>query len=216
VASGDEQWTVPAFWTDAVWKIGSGDFFAARFAYEWLARGEHPKTAAERASLATAWYCANRGDLTPGAPSDGDAALQPIRPSSRVVAGYTPTVYVAGPFFTLAQRWLVDEARSQFRSMHLKVFSPIHDVGEDGPSEDLATHDLKGIDGADVVFAIADGFDPGTVFEIGYARAHDKPVVVYAENERERHFTMFDGSGCHRTDDFVSAVYATVWSGLEQ
>ncbi len=47
----------------------------------------------------------------------------------------------------------------------------------------------------------------GHDFEIGYARALNKPVVFYAENESEQGQKMIEGSDCTITDDYVSAVY---------
>jgi nucleoside 2-deoxyribosyltransferase len=219
VAWADQEHRVPAYWTNSVWKIGSGDHFAAHFAYQWLHNNESPEKAADFASRATATYCDSRGYL------HDEATLfaterKPIAVSARVVDGYRPKIYLAGPFFTLAQRWLVDEARDQLRGMGMDVFSPVHDVGDVGEHADergtidTATRDLQGIETSEALFVIADGFDAGTVFEAGYARARQKPVVVYAENEKKRHFTMFDGSHCDRCGDFVTAIYHTVWSAI--
>ena len=61
------------------------------------------------------------------------------------------------------------------------------------------------------MFAITDGLDAGTVYEIGYARAKGKPVVVYCENETVNDKKMMQGSGCRLCNDFVSAVYETLW-----
>ena len=49
--------------------------------------------------------------------------------------------------------------------LNFNVFSPIHDVGI-GKSKEIAQKDLKGLDESDSVFAILNGYDPGTVFEI--------------------------------------------------
>jgi nucleoside 2-deoxyribosyltransferase len=120
-------------------------------------------------------------------------------------------VYLAGPFFTLAQLWLVEQARADLTAMGLRVFSPYHDVGH-GSAEDVVMLDLAGIDTADLVFAIGDGMDSGTVYEIGYARAKGKPVVMYAENESDENKKMMRGSGCVLHDDYVSAIYETLWT----
>jgi len=63
--------------------------------------------------------------------------------------------------------------------------------------------------------AVCDGMDPGTVFEVGYARAKDKPVVVYCENEVDERTKMMRGSGCIVSDDFVSAIYQALWVACE-
>src|SRR5690606_34045055 len=53
--------TVPAYRTERVWKIGSGDTFAAHFALGWLDNGLLAQDAASIASIATAFYCETQG-----------------------------------------------------------------------------------------------------------------------------------------------------------
>jgi nucleoside 2-deoxyribosyltransferase len=203
--------TVPAFRTSRVWKIGSGDQFAANFAHAWMSEGSSPNEAALLASRATAYYCQFGGFPTPE--ELAVFAPLPIDVSMAFKAGYVPTVYLAGPFFTLAQLWVVEEARKCLHDMGLKVFSPYHDVGL-GTADEVVAKDLQGIDCCDVMLAIGDGFDSGTVFEVGYARAKGKPVVVYVENESAEGIKMMDGSACVLANDFVTAIYLTAWSAV--
>lgn len=98
-------------------------------------------------------------------------------------------------------------------AMGLDVFSPYHDVGI-GSAEDVVEKDLEGVRDCDALFAIGDGLDSGTIYEIGYARALNKPVVYYAENESDQDNKMMEGSGCRITDDYVSAIYQTVWEAM--
>jgi nucleoside 2-deoxyribosyltransferase len=117
---------------------------------------------------------------------------------------------LAGPFFCLAERWLVEEARSHLLGMKLSVFSPLHDVGP-GPADVVAPADLAALDQCDRVFALLDGADPGTVFEVGYARAKGIPVVALTQTLSEEQLKMIVGSGCIHVDDFATAVYLTAW-----
>lgn len=202
---------VPAYATTRVWKIGSGDQFAANFAYAWMEEGRPPVEAAERASRATAFYAQHRGYPTV-------AELDAFSPAPLVVPksyeeGHVPVVYLAGPFFTLGQLWVVEQARNCLRDMGLKVFSPYHDVGH-GPAELVVGQDVEGIHQSDVVLAIGDGLDSGTIFEVGYARARGIPVVFYAENESQEDCKMMEGTDCFLCDDFVSAIYRTVWVAI--
>lgn len=203
--------TVPAYRTDRVWKIGSGDTFAAHFALGWMDNGMSAHEAASIASIATAFYCE-----TLGFPNESllkEFKPQPLQPSERFRNGYAPKVYLAGPFFTLAELWMVGQARRDLLAMGLDVFSPYHDVGL-GSAEDVVEKDLEGVRDCDVLFAIGDGLDSGTIYEIGYARALDKPVVFYAENEAPQDKKMMAGSDCRITDDYVSAIYQTVWEAV--
>lgn len=208
VFDGTDVRTVPAYQSQEVWKIGSGDNFVAHFAHQWMQRGRPPAESADLASKATAFYCETRSFATP----DSLAAFDPraIAVSARYAAGWRPTVYLAGPFFTLAQLWLVEQARNNLHSMGLTVFSPYHDVGL-GSADDVVSKDLDGIRAADFVFAIGDGLDSGTIYEIGYARALNKPVIVYCENESEENKKMIEGSGCILAKDYVGAVYQAIW-----
>lgn len=203
--------TVPAYRTERVWKIGSGDTFAAHFALGWMEKGLSAHDAASVASIATAFYCENQGfpdqDLLAGFKPN------PLQPSARYRDGYAPKVYLAGPFFTLAELWMVGQARRDLLAMGLDVFSPYHDVGL-GSADDVVEKDLEGVRDCDVLFAIGDGLDSGTIYEIGYARALNKPVVFYAENESEQDKKMMEGSDCRITDDYVSAIYQTVWEAV--
>jgi nucleoside 2-deoxyribosyltransferase len=63
-----------------------------------------------------------------------------------------------------------------------------------------------------MVFAVGDGLDSGTVYEIGYARSQGKPVIVYCENETEENLKMMKGSGCFLYSDFVTAIYQSFWT----
>ncbi len=203
---------VPAYRTKRVWKIGSGDTFAAHFALGWMDSGLSAHEAAANASIATAFYCENQGFADPALLASFNP--EPLQPSERYRNGYSPMVYLAGPFFTLAELWMVGQARRDLLSMGLNVFSPYHDVGV-GSAEDVVEKDLEGVRDCDVLFAIGDGLDSGTIYEIGYARALNKPVVFYAENESKQDVKMMEGSDCRIIDDYVSAIYQTVWEAVE-
>lgn len=209
VSDGTSTWSVPCFKTDNVYPIGSGDVFSAVFAQSWAVEQLTPESAAMRASLATAYYCETESLPIP------EAALRMQRKALRPVdRTRPPMVYLAGPFFTLAQRWLIDDLLETLRGLNVRVFSPVHEVGE-GPAEVVAPADLKGLDESDVVLAVLDGLDAGTVFEVGYAIAKGKPVVAFTQVEKQDDLTMLKGTGCIVESDLVTAVYKAVWTGLE-
>lgn len=200
---------VPAYRTQHVWKIGSGDNFAAHFAGAWLHQDLSAHEAASQASLATAYFCEfGGGYASPEALAKFRPPLISVGPSWR--RRDRPKVYLAGPFFNLQNLWLVEQARNALMEMGLEVFSPYHDVGH-GSAEDVVEQDLKAIRESGLMLALVDGLDAGTVFEIGYARALDRSVIVYSERESPEDRKMMEGAGCVMADDFVSAIYQTVW-----
>jgi nucleoside 2-deoxyribosyltransferase len=208
VYSNSKAEMIPAYRTQNVWKIGSGDCFAAHFALAWMEQGQTAVDSANFASRATAFFCEKKALPTPKELTQ--YAPPAVIVSDRFSNGFKPTVYLAGPFFDLPQLWLVNEARQNLRSLGLKVFSPFHDVGL-GSASDVVDLDLKAIDSADILFAIADGLDSGTIYEIGYARAKGKPVVVLSEREGVEALKMMVGSGCIICGNYTTALYITLW-----
>jgi nucleoside 2-deoxyribosyltransferase len=199
---------IHAYETTSVWKIGSGDQFAANFAYAWMEEQRNPVEAADRASRATAFYCQHLG--FPTAFELNSYKPDPILVSDDYKKGVRRKVYLAGPFFTLGELWVVDQARRSLLDMGLDVFSPYHDVGP-GDAADVVPKDIEGIRDCDLLLAVMDGTDAGTVFEVGFAHREGKPVIVYAENETTENCKMMVGSGCFMREDFVSAIYKTAW-----
>lgn len=204
VSQADGSMTeVPAFRTDYVFSIGSGDVFAAAFTAYWGAERISASVAAELASRVVARYCESKSAMIPSADDVQQWTMTPavFRPG---------TVYLASPFFSMGERWLVEEARAALLSSGLRVFSPLHDVGT-GPAEDVVPRDLAGLADCDRMLALADGADTGTVFEIGYARARGVPVVVFATTLGTEALKMIGGSDCVVVDDFCTAIYRTGW-----
>jgi hypothetical protein len=203
--------TVPAFKTSSVWPIGSGDVFAAVFAAQWGVHKVSAASAALSASRATAEYVENRVLPIQKSMIESATSRQPIELDRKPTAPGEYDVYLAGPFFNMAQLWLVDEARLALRGMGLKVFSPYHDVGI-GRGNDVAPKDIDALERSRAVLAIIDGVDTGTIFEAGYARAHAKPVVALAQSTPEEPLKMIAGTGCDVVSDFVSAIYRVAWA----
>jgi nucleoside 2-deoxyribosyltransferase len=204
VATGEERFAVPAYRSDTVFKIGSGDVFSAAFTQFWAVEGRSPAEAAHLASRATSRYVDTRSLPIASATEIEATEAVALRPGNGCI-------YIAAPFFNLAERWIVEEVRTQLLTMGVPVFSPLHDVGE-GPGELVAPLDLEGLDECQAVLAILNGSDAGTVFEVGYAIARGIPVVALAQNMRPEDLKMPTGSGCRVVDDIVSAIYHAIWA----
>jgi len=164
-----------------------------------------PAEAADLASRATALYCASMLAVVPSRAELRKRDLVPVIPKRG-----GGRVYLAGPFFTIAQRWLVEEARASLLNMGLEVFSPLHDVGS-GPAEKVGPADLQGLKSCDRMLALVDGIDAGTMLEVGYARNLRMRVVALSEGLSKDQLKMIEGSGCEVVEDFATAVYRTAW-----
>lgn len=195
---------IPVYQTQRVWPIGSGDVFSAHFAHTWFSKGDVFE-AAEFASKATASYCNTRVlDVKE------DIALNKFEPI-KMDSTSSKRVYLAGPFFTFAQRWLINEIRNSLGHAGLSVFSPFHDVGL-GSAMDVAKKDLEGLENCSVVFAVLDGLDSGTLFEIGYAVKLGLPVICFVQNESDESLKMLVGSQCQIEQDLTTAIYKALWT----
>lgn len=194
----------PPIATGTVWPIGSGDAFAAGFAAGWMGDRHDIDAAVRRAMQFASSWCATR-DLT------STVGVGELPTDSAEVPRRNAKVYLAGPFFDLGQRWLVNTARRGLQdvSPELEVFSPLHDVG---PGEaEVAAQDLAGLEDCNAVLALGDGDDPGTIFELGWARSRNIPVVVYGQRLNREGMKMVLGTGCEISDDLSTAVYRAAW-----
>lgn len=194
---------IPVFETNEVWPIGSGDIFSTFFAYNWFCNKTLDESAL-LASKATAIYC-NSKDLS-------ISETLEFFPFKELRINKIPSgqIYLAGPFFTFSQRWLVNEVWNAFKSFGLQVFSPFHDVGH-GRAKDVVDKDLEGLNSSEIVFAIIDGLDSGTLFEVGYAICQEKRVIAFVQNEGEESLKMLEGTNCIIERDLTTAIYKLYW-----
>lgn len=202
-SDGKEE-IIPVYETDTVWPIGSGDVFAASFANHWI-KSNDPIQAAKYASWDTAVYCNTRNFNFTAFESDPD--IKPFK-----IMDYPKgQVYLAGPFFTFSERWLIDQIFTCLQAMNLKVFSPWHHVGL-GDASTVVPLDIEGLNQSKIVFAVLDGLDSGTLFEIGFAIAKECTVIGYVENESSESIKMLEGTNCMIEKDLTTAIYKCLWS----
>ncbi len=195
---------IPVYETPSIWPIGSGDVFAASFAHHWD-ETDDPVFAAKQASWDTAVYCNTRSFNF--LPFESDSEVKPF-----LIKDYPQSqLYLAGPFFTFSERWLINEIYQCLRSMNIKVFSPWHDVGL-GEASKVVPMDIKGINESKVIFAVLDGLDSGTLFEIGFGVAKECTVIAYVENESSESIKMLEGTACTIEKDLTTALYKCLWA----
>ncbi len=207
VIEAKETRKVGVFPVQPIYPIGSGDVFSGVFAYCWGELGLPATESARRASLATAVWV-SRGALQVLGPSG--KVVNPELLEERLVSN-VPRIYLAGPFFSVAQRWLVETFREGLSDLGANVISPFHDVGF-GPPREVAQADLEFLSASQGVLAILDGVDPGTLFEIGYARARGIPVVGFASQSLGHDLTMLIGTGIPIYEDISTAAYQAIWT----
>ena len=205
VLTNDKITNIPVFLSKKFCKIGSGDIFSACFAYCWIFESLNPIEAALKASKAVSAYVeTQRFESLPIILNRNFTELDSQKIAKKI--------YLAGPFFSISELWLVEKLKAIFELYDIKVFSPYHDVGISNNHLEIAQADLDGLQQADNIFAIANNFDPGTVFEIGYARALNKNVFMLLDYSAKKDLAMFDGTGCIISNDIDYLIYKAIWN----
>jgi hypothetical protein len=203
VTTAQGQELVGPWPTPHVWPIGSGDVFAAGFAWAWLRAGAESVEAARAGSHAASRWCALQSlDMTQADFEPGEGQLTPT----------DGRVYLAAPFFSLGQRWLVELVRDSLRNLGGEVFSPLHDVGRSGDS--VARLDLQGLEQCTAMLGLLDEADPGSMFEAGWAERAQLPTVVFSESPDSEELKMVRGTGATVTSDLPTAVYQALWASM--
>ncbi|RXQ90969.1 hypothetical protein EO244_12760 [Ancylomarina salipaludis] len=208
--SKSTKYEIPVFKSSNVFKIGSGDIFTTVFGYYWLSgQINELKKCAEKASKITAIYCEYGAYSNLFKGCDVMKQLKNLKIEHSEIID--KQVYLAGPIFSLSNLILIDKVRDCFIDMGIRVFSPYHDVGI-GDSTEIAKSDIVGIDTSDIVFAIIDGLDSGTMIELGYAMSKGKKIVGYNKNENVDSLLMLSPANCVFHRDLTSAIYHTIWN----
>ncbi|MCP2004986.1 UNVERIFIED_ORG: nucleoside 2-deoxyribosyltransferase [Buttiauxella agrestis ATCC 33320] len=217
VSYGNNLYQIPVFKTDTVNKIGSGDCFSAHFAYNWIEKKLPPESAALEASKATAYFCET--SILPT-----EYYLKQFKPNKITSESGKKKIkiYIAAPFFTMSQLWLVEQIRYNLLEMGMEVISPYHDLGfisnehlTDEIMKETCNNDLNAIDECDMVYAVLDGYDPGTLAEIGFALAKNKSIILLCEDIKRSDLTMFTAQNIIRESDYVTSIYKTLWASFK-
>lgn len=188
--------------SDPNFTIGSGDVFSSLFAHFWIIECLSIEKSCELASWGVGLYCKSQTLDFSSMNKDVNlvAVSKPIEKS----------IYLAGPFFTIPQLWFINETKKHLENLGFNVFSPYHDIGLSNNPE-VAEKDLEAINNSDLIFALLDEFDPGTLFEIGYGVSKNIPIVVYRNNQDKQNMLMLDGTKCKIYYSYSAAIYNTAW-----
>src|SRR5439155_7873504 len=122
---------VPAYKTGFVWPIGSGDVFVSVFTFQWALNGKPAAEAADLASRAAAFYC-DRRSLDFGGDAFKTFNPKPFRPKEN---GKPAEVYLAGPFFSMSQNWLIEEAFRALEDRGLIIFQRLNHIERGSPKK---------------------------------------------------------------------------------
>lgn len=188
---GGRAFSVPAYRSSRVFKIGTGDVFSAIFAHYWAEKGLQAVDAADIASRSVASYCSTgRLPLT-------DDELRHRVPIKFKAPGL---VLLEGAVDTLGQRYTMEEARFVLRELGVEVFCPALDATL-SPT-------------AKAVIVLTEGLGGNAAKHIR-TKAAGLPVVVLQEGGVQELDVFADGNDVTIIDDFTSALYFAAWAASE-
>ncbi|MGJ8716136.1 MAG: PfkB family carbohydrate kinase [Maribacter stanieri] len=202
---GKNEYNIPAYITENVSKIGSGDIFTSSFGYYWMEKKLSLEESAINASKSTSFYCDKKAYIDCSKPTQFEyKEFQYIDLSKK-------QIYLASPFFSLAELILIDKIRSVFLAFGIKVFSPFHDIGL-GDDISIAKKDILGIEDSDIIFCVFDNLDPGTLVESGYSLSKEKKIIGYHRTCDEANLLMLKPGDFKCYKNLTTAIYKTIWS----
>lgn len=201
----DKEVKIPSYITNNVNKIGSGDIFTASFGFYWMTKNLSLEDSAIYASRSTAIYCDKKVYV--------DTSILDVfnYPEFNNQTFSEKQVYLASPFFSIAELILIDKIRFAFLSFGIKVFSPFHDIGL-GEDTIIAKKDLEGIENSDIIFCVLDNFDTGTLIESGYSLAKGKKIIGYHRTCDDNQLLMLKPANIHFYQHLTTAIYQTIWN----
>ncbi|WP_412468205.1 PfkB family carbohydrate kinase [Pedobacter sp. KLB.chiD] len=201
----NDEVQIPSFITDNVNKIGSGDVFTSSFGYYWMEMGLKLEECALYASMSTALYCDKKIYINT---SSGPTFNYKRFANNKLT---DICIYLAAPFFSIAELILIDKIRNAFLGFGVKVFSPFHDIGL-GDDATIAKKDIEGINKSDIVFCVLDNLDPGTLVEIGYSMGNGKKMIGYHRTCYKPQLTMLNAGDVTIYNNLTTAIYHTIWN----
>ena len=95
-------------------------------------------------------------------------------------------VYFASPFFNEEQVEREERLKKALRATGMNVWSPKENCylppsATQSERDQVYSANIAHIELCDVVFAVTDGKDMGTIWEAGYAAGIGKPIIYYCE-----------------------------------
>lgn len=131
-------------------------------------------------------------------------------------------IYLASPFFNDNELLDMVKVLGTLRNKGLNVFSPYEnqnkqlEFASDPWREATFNSDVSNIDSADIVVAIANGnyMDSGTAWEIGYAYANKKPIILVNLNKEPVNLMISDS--IHAYIDSIEALEEYDFNKLEK
>lgn len=175
---------IPAFRSQYKWTVGAGDVYNAVFLIEYN-RSKDYRKAGRFASLATASFIEDfETDVTLW--SFDKLILNRESQFLHPDDARNIKIYLAGPFFSQAEVSFIGAIYHALKKCGFSIYSPFHEEGlvdSFQQAHHVFTQNKTAIEESDIVVALLDYEDPGTVWECGYAYSLNKPLFAIHTND---------------------------------
>jgi len=191
-SDGSERY-IPAYRSEKVFKIGTGDVFSAIFAYYWAEEKRPTSEAANLASQYVSRYAETRC-LTPSVHGDvemfpiGQIQLHPLR--------------LEGKVDTIGRRYIMEEACFRLRELGAKVVCPL----VDGPQ--------KCDEEWGALLVLSDRPEELAMQRCINAAHEGRSVTMLLEIGDQGSMMKLKDKGVNIVSDFTTALYHASWSTL--
>ncbi|HHF2952392.1 hypothetical protein NDJ01_18095 [Vibrio sp. HS-50-1] len=178
---------IPAYESELVFKLGTGDVFSALFAFYWAKMKLPPVVAADKASRAVSIYSENRLF------SFSQSQLEQREP---LKTRLSRSVCVEGSLDTIGQRYVLEEIKFLLNELGQKAYCPVLDLDK---------HiDIR----PDVVLVVNDNLTSGQIRKVNdFCHSGSKIVVL---DERGLGLDI-DYNYDKLTTDLTTSIYSTFW-----
>lgn len=214
--SEDKFFHAQPIFSKRIFKIGSGDVFSASFFVKWVVENATIEEAFLFSNAMTARFVETNTFSTESLKLHEQLTELPETFDLKDIIK-RKRIYLAGPFFTTSEIWLVEEARRILIDFDMDVISPYHDHGIiTGPKNrnEIVKKDIDAIKECDVFVALLENFDPGTCAEIGIAQQLEKPVYIYCPKFHDSRINFY--AGLPNTNLFDNIDAALFWSATKK
>lgn len=203
----------PAFRSNVVCTLGSGDAFGGAFAASFLNTGDI-EYSVEVGNCVAANFIES---ITIETVIDKTGVEIDLKSRKKIVTEEKPPkkIYLAGPFFSIQEQNWVQSISDRLESANFKVISPSRENGIIKKETSLEQRyeifqsDIQLLNGADCVLSLLDHNDPGTCFEIGYA--FKKGIPVYGLKTSQDDLNNMIRFGCKHLSTNIEELIGVLY-----
>lgn len=204
---------IPAYKSNVVCTLGSGDAFGGALAATFLETGDIEYSVQVGSCVAANFI----ESFVIEAVIDKVGVEKDIHYREKFIINEASPkrIYLAGPFFSKQELNWVNHVGKRLEDACFTILSPsrengvIHNDTSLEQRESIFQADINLLNSADIVVALLDHDDPGTCFEIGFA--FEKGIPVYGYKTSQTNLNNMIQFGCVQTTDNIEELIRVLY-----